>query len=156
MQKNIFEIGADFTTLAKEKLDKELKEFKGDKYGNAVQTYVANALRDFCEKSVEFAEVFYKTKRSLSDCVAEIMKGCGNHISDIEVYRRAAKFYFPNSEVNFIMSIELTGDEPDDKYLNKETPKPTEGNAKPLKPQPPKMKKVPNKKESNIIQLTLF
>ncbi len=149
----LFEIGADFQELAKEKLDSELKTFQGNKYGKAVQTYVANALRDFCAKSPQFAETFFKTKRSLSDCVAEIMKGCGNHISDIEVYRRAAKFYFPNSEVNFILTIELTGDEPDEKYLNKEVKKPVEkkeDNRKTVKEKPTE------KNKANIIQMTLF
>lgn len=154
---NLFEIGADFQALAKEKIDAELKAFKGDKYGNAVYTYVANALRDFCEKSAQFAETFYKTKRSLSDCVAEIMKGCGKHISDIEVYRRAAKFYFPNSEVQFVMTITLTGEEPDEKYLNKEAKKPEE-KAKTSKPN--KITKTKDKdtesKKSNVIQMTLF
>ena len=51
------------------------------------------------------------------------MKGCGSHISDIEVYRRAARFYFPNSEVEFVMTITIVGDEPDEKYLNKEPKK---------------------------------
>lgn len=156
MSITLFDISADFVALAKEKIDSELKSFKGDKYGNAVQTYVANALRDFCEKSSKFAEVFYKTKRSLSDCVADIMKGCGQHISDIEVYRRAAKFYFPNSEVSFVMTIELTGEEPDDKYLNKEAPKSTEKKEAESKTEPKVKEKTAKKKETNIIQMTLF
>lgn len=104
---NIFDIGKDYKALALEKLEKESKEFKGNKYGVVVFTYVANALRDFCKQNETFAKVFYKTKRSFSDCVKEIMKGCGNAISDIEVYRRATKFYFPNSEVEFLMKITL-------------------------------------------------
>lgn len=107
---DLLDIGKDFKVLAIEKIDKELKEFYGDRYGKAVHTYVANALRDFCAKSDRFAEVLYKTRRSMSDCVKEIMKGCGQHISDIEVYRRAARFYFPNSEVDFVMTITISGD----------------------------------------------
>lgn len=120
---NLEDIGKDFKKLAVEKIDRELKEFVGDKYGKAVHTYVANVLRDFCEQNERFAEVVYKTKRSLSDCCAEIMKGCGSHISDIEVYRRATKLYFPNSEIEGVMRIVITGDAPDEKYLEKEPQK---------------------------------
>ena len=106
----IFDIGKDFRILAKEKIDKELKEFEGDKYGKAVYTYVANAIREFCDKNERFAEVVYKTKRSLSDCISEIMKGCGKHISDIEVYRRAAlevvnKFFKGYSDADFTVRV---------------------------------------------------
>lgn len=164
---NLEDIGKDFKKLAVEKIDRELKEFAGDKYGKAVHTYVANVLRDFCEQNERFAEVVYKTKRSLSDCCAEIMKGCGNHISDIEVYRRATKLYFPNSEIECVMTITITGDAPDEKYLEKEPKKKAEKksedeslvdktdkasksvkqskSAKPAKP-----------KEPEIIQLSLF
>lgn len=151
----IFDIGKDFRMLAKEKIDRELKEFKGDKYGEAVHTYVANAIREFCDKNERFAEVVYKTKRSLSDCISEIMKGCGKHISDIEVYRRAAKLYFPNSEVEFVMNIVLTGDEPDETYMDKVSPKPKakQQTANPTKAKPPKK---PEKKKTDIIQMSLF
>lgn len=120
---NLEDIGKDFKKLAVEKIDRELKEFSSDKYGKAVHTYVANVLRDFCEQNERFAEVVYKTKRSLSDCCTEIMKGCGSHISDIEVYRRATKLYFPNSEIECVMTITITGEAPDEKYLEKEPKK---------------------------------
>ena len=151
---NLLDFGTDFKTLAIEKIDKELEEFKGDRYGEAVHTYVANALRDFCEKSERFAEVLYKTRRSMSDCIKEIMKGCGRHISDIEVYRRAARFYFPNSEVDFVMSITISGEEPDEKYINKEPPK---ERTEPAKEKQEKENKKPKPKpEPEIIQLSLF
>ena len=167
---NLEDIGKDFKRLAIEKIDRELKEFKGDKYGKAVYTYVANVLRDFCQQNERFAEVVYKTKRSLSDCCAEIMKGCGSHISDIEVYRRATKMYFPNSEIEGVMRIVITGDAPDEKYLEKEPKKMVKEKAakddligrlletcesstetkstKPAKPAKPK--------EPEVIQLSLF
>nr|DAE14276.1 MAG TPA: PcfK-like protein [Siphoviridae sp. ct0uL16] len=154
---NIFDIGKDYKTLALGKLEKEAKEFKGDKYGNAVHTYVANALRDFCNQSESFSKVFYKTKRSFSDCVKEIMKGCGRSISDIEVYRRATKFYFPNSEVSFVMNI-TAEEEPDDKYINKELPKTKEfvKAEKATKKKKSAEKKTAEKENLERIQLTLF
>lgn len=155
---NLFDEGKDYKKLAVEKINEQLKEFKGDKYGKAVHTYVANTLSEFCEQDERFAEVVYKTKRSFSDCCAEIMKGCGNHISDIEVYRRAARFYFPNCEVEGIMTITIIGDKPDEKYINKEPKKPA--GEKPKENKKLEAKKTPEtkakKKDAEIIQLTLF
>ena len=90
------------------------------------------------------------------------MKGCGSAISDIEVYRRVARFYFPNSEVEFIMQISITGEKPDEDYLNQEAPKPKEKAPapKPKKEEPKKVEKKPNKKpdkkKAEVIQLSLF
>ncbi len=153
----LFDEGLDFQKLAIEKINSELKSFKGDKKGQRVYTYVANSLREFCEKDETFAEVVYKTKRTLSDCVSEIMKGCGDFISDIETYRRAAKFYFPNSEIEFVMTITLVGEEPDEKYLNKESKKSHdsehEGTPKIEKKNPKPSKK---KEQAEIIQISLL
>lgn len=151
---SLFDIGADFKSLAIEKINRELKEFKGDRYGEIVYTYVANALREFCGQNETFAEVLYKTKRSFSDCVREIMRGCGKGISDIEVYRRATKFYFPNSEIEFLMKITITGEEPDDKYLLKEAKVKSDNKTTAEKSSKPKS---PAKTEkNNVIQLSLF
>lgn len=101
-----------FSQLAVEKIAAELKDFKGDKYGMAVKNHVAATITHFCEQNERFAEVVYKTKRTLSDCCAEIMKGCGTSISDIDVYRGAVRNYFPNADIDFHMTITLTGDAP--------------------------------------------
>lgn len=101
-----------FSQLAAEKIATELKDFKGDRYGNAVKNHVAATITHFCEQNERFAEVVYKTKRTLSDCCAEIMKGCGQSISDIDVYRGAVRNYFPNADIDFHMTITLTGDAP--------------------------------------------
>ena len=169
---NLLDEGKDFIALAIEKLDVESKGYKGDRYGNAVHTYVANALRSFIRQDVRFAEVFYKTKRSFADCIKETMKGCGSAISDIEVYRRATKFYFPNSEVEFIMKI-TTEELPDEEYLNKKSAgmKPIEnkndnqtagelmssllGNDKKKRGKAAKPKKE-KKQEPEVLQLSLF
>ena len=158
---NLADIDKDITTLAIEKLETEIKEYKGNRYGDAVKPYVSNTLRKFCEDNETFAEVFYKTKRTLSDCLKEVMKGCGNAISDIEVYRRVARFYFPNSEVEFLMQISITGEKPDENYLNQEAPKEKASTPKPKKEDIKKYEKKPDKKKtekkkSEVIQLSLL
>lgn len=110
-----------FSQLAVEKIAAELKDFKGDRYGMAVKNHVAATITHFCEQNERFAEVVYKTKRTLSDCCAEIMKGCGTSISDIDVYRGAVRNYFPNADIDFHMTITLTGDAPTAEEMNRVT-----------------------------------
>ena len=162
----------DFQALAVEKIESELKDFKGDQKGQVVKTYVANTLIEFCQKSSAFAEVVYRTKRTLSDAISDVMKGSGSAISDIEVYRKVAKFYFPNSEVEFQLKITV-GEKPDNGYISKESkaemkpqpkkessPAKKESASKPKpEPKPQTKKKAPVKKndeEPEIIQLSIF
>lgn len=131
-----------YTQLAVDKIAEELKNFKGDRYGEAVKKHVASTITHFCEQEPRFAEVVYKTKRTLSDCCAEIMKGCGTSISDIDVYRGAVKNYFPNAEVVFTMTITIDGDAPSEEEMNREVRKPEPkqpAKAKQPKPEIPKI-----------------
>ncbi len=89
------------------KIDKELKEFKGDQKAKAVSAYVAKILKKFSEQEEEFAQAIAQTDKTLSDCCKEIMKSVGNSISDIEVYKKAVSFYFPGAGINFTMTIDL-------------------------------------------------
>lgn len=114
----------DYKQKAVDKIAEELKNFHGDRYAEAVKNHVASTLTHFCEENARFAEIVYKTKRTLSDCCASIMKGCGSSISDIDVYRGAVKHYFPNSDITFTMSIAINGDAPSEEEMNKVPDKP--------------------------------
>ena len=127
----------EYSRLAVEKIAAELKDFKGDRYGLAVKNHVASTITHFCEQNERFAEVVYKTKRTLSDCCAEIMKGCGQSISDIDVYRGAVRNYFPNADIDFHMTITLTGDAPTVEQMER---------VPEQKAAPKAEKKVPDKK----------
>ena len=135
-----------YTKLAVDKIAAELKDFKGDRYGMAVKNHVASTITHFCEQNERFAEVVYKTKRTLSDCCAEIMKGCGQSISDIDVYRGAVRNYFPNADIDFHMTITLTGDAPTAEEMER---------VPEQKPAPKAEKKAPDKnpvKEQKPVQ----
>ena len=137
-----------YTKMAVEKIATELKDFKGDRYGNAVKNHVAATITHFCEQNERFAEVVYKTRRTLSDCCAEIMKGCGQSISDIDVYRGAVRNYFPNADIDFHMTITLTGDAPTEEEMARVTEQ---------KQAPKVEKKTPDKKpaqKQNPVQAT--
>lgn len=112
----------DFSKLATDKIAKELSEFKGDRYGQAVKSFVASTLTNFCGQSQRFAQVVYETPATLSDCCAEIMKGCGSHISDIDVYRGAVRYYFPKAEIVFTLTIDASGDMPTPEEMAKPRP----------------------------------
>jgi len=103
--------------------------------------------------------IVYNTTRTLSDCCAEIMDGCGNAISDIDVYRGAVQSYFPNSDIAFTMTIQINGDAPDADELNRapkkkaaESKKSVPAAAKPA----PAAKPVKKEDPEQMIQLSLF
>ena len=159
----------NYPALAAEKIAAELKSFTGGNKEKAISKFAAETLTHFCEESPAFAQVVYKTRRTLSDCCAEVMKGTGNCVSDIDVYRGVVKAYFPNADVKFLMNIEINGAAPSEEEMSKLPEKPAP-KAKPApnpqtKPQvtvvPPK-KKEAAQPEVNLtagqrfIQLSLF
>ena len=99
---------SDIIKQAHEKLEKELKDFKGDQKSKAVSLHVAKTLQKFCETE-KFASTVVASEKTLSDCCMQITAGSGNYISDIEVYSKAAKFYFPDSKITFNMEISIEG-----------------------------------------------
>lgn len=89
------------------RIDAEIKEFQGDKYGKVIYKSVADALKQFCENS-KFASAILESDKTLSDCCKVITKGVKQSLSDLEAYRRAAQFYFPNADIKFDMRIILS------------------------------------------------
>jgi hypothetical protein len=151
--------------LAKEKINKEFENLGNvGKKEQAVSSYVHNILSDACDQSQDFAEVILNFKRTLKDCLVSIMKGTGNAVSDIDVYRSAIQFYFPNSEISCTTTITLTGDAPDENIINKPSPvekakASADGEEAPKKAKPAKEKqkqKSSENLEAQSIQLSLF
>lgn len=151
-----------FQSIAAEKIAAELKSFTGSQKEKCVSTHVAAQITHFCEESPEFAEVVYKTKRTLSDCCTEVLKGVGNHISDIDVYRGIVKSYFPNADVRFLMNIEINGAAPSEEEMARVPEKPKPSQPKPAPKAVPKPAEkaaaptAPKSAEPEIIQLSLF
>lgn len=117
------EIKPKYKELAVSKIAKELEEFTGGMKEKTVSKFVASTLTHFCEENERFAEVVYKTQRTLSDCCAEVMKGTGNQISDIDVYRGAVRHYFKNADISFKMEICITGEAPTEEEIMKKLEK---------------------------------
>lgn len=153
----------NYQSLATEKIDAELKSFTGGRKEKCISSHAAAQVTHFCEESPAFAEVVYKTKRTLSDCCAEVVKDAKEYISDIDVYRGIVRAYFPNADIKFLMNIEINGDAPSEEEMAKAPEKPVRPSApvKPAKPAPAPASKPP-KPETNLaagqrsIQLSLF
>lgn len=80
------------------------------KYAKVIAKPTADALMEFCRQEPEFEQAIIQSGKSFDDCLKSITKGIGNAISDLEVYSRAVKFYFPVASVRFRMEIDLCGD----------------------------------------------
>ncbi len=98
--------------FVKEKIQKELKgtQNKGSQKVKAIACHVAEKLVKFAENET-FGLAIQESESTLTDCCKEILKGVNNHISDNEVYKRAAKFYFPSADVEFSMNIVVSNDD---------------------------------------------
>jgi len=94
---------------ALEKINKELKEFKGDKYAMVMKDRCSEALINFCQQDEEFAQAVVQTDKTFSDCMIEVVKKIkGNSgISDLDAFKEIVAFYFPGAGINFSMTIDL-------------------------------------------------
>lgn len=80
------------------------------KYQRAVAPKTAKALMQFCEQEPEFEQAIEQSGVDFQCCLDKVIKGVGESISDLEVYTKAAKFYFSTATVHFRMTIDLSGD----------------------------------------------
>lgn len=106
--------------LIKNAIDKLHKEASNPKISGKAATilpHVKNTLILFAKQEPEFAQAIIESKKSLTECCTEITKNVGNAVSDLEIYKAAANFYFEGSTVNFIMEIKLFSED-NDKSLN--------------------------------------
>lgn len=87
-----------------EKLEREAKAFKGNKYESAMKVAVLEALESFCRQDEEFAQAVVQGG-GFAECMAAVAKSCGTSLSDLEAYRRAAAFYFRGAEVRMELRI---------------------------------------------------
>ena len=102
---------SDIVKEAKEKLAREHKAAKYDKYARIMKDGVKQMLVQFCEQSEVFAEKVAHGK-SFEECMKAVAKNCGNGLSDVDAYKRAVKFYMPEAKIRVHMEI-FTGEAPE-------------------------------------------
>ena len=104
----------EFVSKAVEKIESGIAAVKGQKE-NVVKRPVADALISFCRQQEEFAQAVVQSEKTFADCVAHVVKGCGNALSDIEAYRKAVGFWFPGAVVDMVLTIRMSEyEEPED------------------------------------------
>lgn len=104
----------EFVSKAVEKIESGIAAVKGQK-DNVVKRPVADALISFCRQQEEFAQAVVQSEKTFADCVAHVVKGCGNALSDIEAYRKAVGFWFPGAVVDMVLTIRMSEfEEPED------------------------------------------
>ncbi len=86
-----------------------LKAIKGIKQ-TVIARPIAEILGEFCDQESEFEQAIEQSDKTFQECLNYVVKGCGNNISDLDAFKRAAKFYFSTAEVHFNMTIDLSGD----------------------------------------------
>ena len=91
------------------KLRAEEKAGKYDRYDAIMEKAVLEQLVKFCEQNSEFAEAVLQGG-SFEECMKTVAKNCGNGVSDLEAYKRAAGFYFKGADVQMQLTIRLAGD----------------------------------------------
>lgn len=90
----------------------DMKDIKGN-YQLAIAEGVAGALKTFCEQSREFKQAVEQSDKSFKDCLDSIAKKIQGKksVSDFEVYKAAAEFYFTGAVIHFSMQIDLGEDD---------------------------------------------
>jgi len=89
------------------KIESGIAAVKGQKE-NVVKRPVADALISFCRQQEEFAQAVVQSEKTIADCVAHVVKGCGNALSDIEAYRKAVGFWFPGAVVDMVLTLRMS------------------------------------------------
>ena len=93
------------------KIEQGLKECGTDRRVRVMAGPVAEAIKDFCRQSDEFAQAVVQGG-DFPACMAAVAKGAGDALSDLEAYRRAVSFYFPGALVDMNLSIRMSEYEP--------------------------------------------
>ena len=100
-------ISSSIIRQAQEKI-KISDEKKLGRYEKAVNSAVADALREFCGQSEEFARAVVESDKTYQDCLTAICKGLGQSISDFDLYTKAVQFWFPGAIVEYKMTIRMS------------------------------------------------
>ena len=98
----------DFVAKAAEKIEGGVSSVK-DRYGKVVARPVADALISFCRQQEEFAQAVVQSDKGFADCIAHVVKGIGQSLSDIDAYRKAVGFWFPGAVVDMVLTLRMSG-----------------------------------------------
>ena len=134
----------DFVSKAVEKIEGGLSSVK-DRYGKVVARPVADALISFCRQQEEFAQAVVQSEEGFADCVAHVVKGVGESLSDIAAYRKAVEFWFPGAVVDMVLTIRMS-----------EFDEPVKENVPEVLPDVPEKREVSKKQTAGDLSFSLL
>ena len=84
------------------------KEIKGQ-VQKAIAPRTAEALNLFCTQSREFNQAVEQSDKTFQQCLDSIAKGINKTytVSDFDVFKSAAEFYFKGAKIRFEMHMDL-------------------------------------------------
>lgn len=94
---------------AASKIKKEAAVNSKDPRVEVIKNCVANELLKFCKQENEFAQAIEQSDKTVIDCCKACLEGVGGSVSDLEVYSKAVKFYFPTATLDVIIRVNLCG-----------------------------------------------
>lgn len=98
-------VETNYREQAKLKIAEGKAAVKGRKEG-IMKNAIGDALRNFAEQDNEFARAICEGG-AFADCMADVAKGVGDSISDIDAICKAVNFYFKGAKVNLKMTISV-------------------------------------------------
>lgn len=104
---------AEMQERALERLTRESEKKQSGQKERVVSGPVAEALKDFCRQSDEFARAVVQGG-DFKGCLDAVLKNSGGALSDLEAYRRAVSYYFPGAQVDMKLSIRMSKYEAED------------------------------------------
>ena len=96
---------------------REEKGTPGTREGQYLLPFVRDALASFCEQSAAFAEAVMAEGKTLVGCL-DSFKVAGQNLSDLEVYRMAAQYFFPEAVIEHRMEIKVPNSQTSAKILD--------------------------------------
>ena len=92
---------------AADKLRREMKSENINEPWTLIQEPIAAALDKFCKQDNRLADAIIKSDKTFAECCESILSDtkAKQYISDEKAYVRAVKFYMPDAEIEFTMTI---------------------------------------------------
>ena len=82
-----------------------------------IMPFIADALCSFIEQSADFASAVMADGKTLCGCV-ESMKLEGQAFSDVEAYKAAVRYFFPDATVEYSMAVKVPKSQTSAKILD--------------------------------------
>lgn len=107
-RKVIPEFNSDKVTkeLRDSKISQKQKEaIMADARVSIVADTACDALSNFCRQNETFAKAVVEGG-SLSDCVKQVMGDTVYAISDLDIFKKCAEYYFPSAKIGMVLTID--------------------------------------------------